>query len=110
MASILQGREQGHCEPQCWTGAVAERVARAQYFGRSMVQPLPNNKSSLLERDRASGSIRVMFSRDVTLEYNALFVWRCKSGRGLVLARVQAVIRGSGLFLVYYFVTLLSGD
>lgn len=59
-APRLQGGEQGQmCEPQCWTKAGAERVARARYIGRSTVQP-PTGGLSLLDRDRGPGRIRVM--------------------------------------------------
>ena len=63
MAPRLQGCEQGQdCEPQYWTEAGAERVARARYIGRSTVQPPPQGGLSLLERDRDSRRIRVMLS------------------------------------------------
>jgi hypothetical protein len=63
MAPRLQGCEQGQdCEPQYWTEAGAERVARARYIGRSTVQPPPQGGLSLLERDHDSWRIRVMLS------------------------------------------------
>eukprot|EP01044_Picomonas_judraskeda_P001458 COSAG03_NODE_88_length_13468_cov_4.757798_5_plen_520_part_00 len=62
LAPRLEGCEQGqYCEPQCWTEAGAERVARAQYIGRSTVQA-PRGGLSLLERDRGSERIRVMLT------------------------------------------------